>query len=435
MGNILDDPGQNPDQNTGKATGQSIEQNIEQNFEQNIEQSNERNIGQSIEQDIEQSLEKKREDLEKIREMNGRVRSALGAKEILPALHFHFISEFADQLKKDIEIKQQEEAFSLWTKGAPAVMKLIEYVTTVTEEGNPDYIKPSDRIAVFDLDGTLFCETDPTYFDYCLLHYRVCEDPDYRDKASDFEKEVARKIEDSVRTGNASTGLDVENGKAISSAFAGFSVEEFAKYVRKVRELPARGYDGMTVGEAFYKPMLQITSYLKAHQFRIYICSGTDRMVVRGIVEGEVDVMPSEVLGTDEVLVAQSQGNRDGMDYAFGDTDKLVLGGKLLVKNLKMNKVSVIAREIGQQPVLCFGNSMGDASMAHYVTSDNPHISRVFMVCCDDLVRENGNMEKAQNMYDMCNEKGWIPISMRNDWLTIYGSGVTKKQNGMENID
>ncbi len=371
-------------------------------------------------------------ELEKLDEIKGRTMKALGAKEVLQDLHLHFLREFEDQLEQQLRTARDREqlagAFSLWREGAPAVKVLKEYVEAVTGKESGDYIEPVNRIAVFDLDGTLFCETDPTYFDYCLLHYRVCEDPEYREKASDFEREVAKKIEDSVRNGVSSSGLDVENGKAISSAFAGFSIEEFADYVHKVRQQPAKGYDGMTIGEAFYKPMLQVISYLKSNEFRVFICSGTDRMVVRGIVDGEVDVMPSQVLGTDEVLAAQDQGEKDAMEYAFSDSDKLVLGGKLLVKNLKMNKVSAIAREIGQKPVLCFGNSPGDASMANYVTSDNKYLTHVFMVCCDDLVRENGNAQKAREMLDMCGENGWTPISMKNDWLTIYGEGVTKKQ-------
>ncbi len=383
-------------------------------------------IEKKIEDNLEQNIERRREEIGRLKK---RTRTSLRAKEVLPALHYDFFSEIERRLAKELMLDSKEsEDFSLWTKGAPAVKELIEYMAAITEEDGEDYIEPLGRVAVFDLDGTLFCETDPTYFDYCLLHYRVCEDPDYKDRASDFEKEVAKKIEDTVTKGIASTGLDVENGQAISSAFAGFSVEEFADYVRKVRQQPAKGYNGMTIGEAFYKPMLQIISYLKANQFRVYICSGTDRMVVRGIVEGELDVMPSEVLGTDEVLVAQDQGNQDATDYAFQGTDKLILGGKLLVKNLKMNKVSLIAREIGQKPVLCFGNSPGDSSMANYITTDNTRKTHVFMVCCDDLVRERGNLKKAKEMEDMCSENGWTPISMKNDWLTIYGDGVTRKQ-------
>ena len=27
----------------------------------------------------------------------------------------------------------------------------------------------------------------------------------------------------------------------------------------------------------------------------------------------------------------------------------------------------------------------------------------------------------------LCEEFDWVPISMKNDWKTIYGDGVTKK--------
>ena len=47
------------------------------------------------------------------------------------------------------------------------------------------------------------------------------------------------------------------------------------------------------------------------------------------------------------------------------------------------------------------------------------------MLCCDDLERENGNMKKANDMYALCATYGWIPVSMKLDWKTIYGDGVT----------
>ena len=29
-------------------------------------------------------------------------------------------------------------------------------------------------------------------------------------------------------------------------------------------------------------------------------------------------------------------------------------------------------------------------------------------------------------MLNKCNDEGWIPVSMKNDWKTIYGDGVTR---------
>ena len=114
---------------------------------------------------------------------------------------------------------------SLWTEGALAKDALTAYMDMITSQG-VGYIPPEDRIAVFDLDGTLFCETDPVYFDYSLLLYRVTQDPDYVDKASDFERETARKIQDMILTGKSAKGLEVDHGRSVASAFAGMTVPE-----------------------------------------------------------------------------------------------------------------------------------------------------------------------------------------------------------------
>ena len=320
-----------------------------------------------------------------------------------------------------------QEMLSLWTEGARAKEELIAYIDAITDESSADFIPVEDRIAVFDLDGTLFCETDPNYFDYTLLLYRVTEDPEYKDKASDFEKEVAAKIQTLNETGEAAKGLEVDHGRAVASSFAGMTFDEFYAYVDEFKKMPMPSYEGMTRGEGFYKPMLQVIDYLQAADFKVYIVSGTDRFIVRGICSGTLDLPASQIIGSDETIVTKNQGDTAGLDYVYTDEDELILGGDFLIKNLKMNKVTVIMQEIGQQPVLSFGNSTGDASMAEYVTSNNKYKSLAFMLCCDDTERENGNEAKALKMYDLCEEFDWVPVSMKNDWTTIYGDGVTKK--------
>ena len=334
----------------------------------------------------------------------------------------------AGQHEPPAPAKSVEEAFSLWTADAASRKALVDYMDAITKEGGADFIPVEDRIAVFDLDGTLFCETDPNYFDYTLLVHRVLEDPDYKDKASDFERETANKIVEQNKTGAKFDGLEVDHGKAIASSFSGMTMEEFDAYIQEFKKLPMPSYEGMTRGEGWYRPMLQLVEYLQANDFTVYVVSGTDRFIVRGIVHNSpLNVPPRQIIGSDETIVANDQGDADGLDYVYDDNDELVLGGDFLIKNLKMNKVAVIMQEIGQQPVLSFGNSTGDSSMAEYVTSNNPYKSLAFMLCCDDTERENGNEEKAQKMFDLCKEFDWVPVSMKNDWNTIYGDGVTKK--------
>ena len=319
----------------------------------------------------------------------------------------------------------EADALSLWTETAPLKSELTAYVKAVTDKNSADFIPVENRIAVFDMDGTLCCETDPGYFDHKLLYHRVMENPDYKDKASNEEKATAEEIKTYFDTGKYPEGLDVKHGKAVATAFKGMTVDEFDAYVKAYRDTAMDSYTNMTNGQAFYKPMLQVVDYLNANDFTVYIVSGTDRLITRGLAEGTVNVPLRQMIGSDESLVASNQGDKDGLDYTFSKDDKLITGGEFLVKNLKMNKVSVIEQEIGEQPVLCFGNSSGDAAMANFTINNNKYKAAAFMLCCDDTERENGNIEKADKMRTSCEENGYTAVSMKNDWTTIYGDGVT----------
>ena len=326
--------------------------------------------------------------------------------------------------------KTGEEILTYWEADSDTKGKLISYIEDVTDTKSKDYIPVESRIAVFDFDGTLFCETDPNYFDYTMLVYRVLEDPDYKDKASDFEISVANKIVDHNTTGKSYPELPVEHGQAVASAFKGMTLAELDSYIQEFKKQPMPSYDGMLRGDGWYLPMKQVISYLQEYDFTVYIVSGTDRFLVRSIVNGsDVELPNKQIIGSDENVVATGQGDTDGLDYTFKDTDKVITGGEFIIKNLKMNKVSVIVQEIGEQPVLSFGNTTGDAAMAMYTITNNQYKSMAFMLCCDDIERENGNIEKANKMYDLCEQYGWIPVSMKNDWTTIYGDDVTYKGN------
>lgn len=354
---------------------------------------------------------------------------SVNAQKLMSELGVVHINRYMDNKWKQKKQQTQWAPLSLWREDADSLKEIVSYVRRVTDKNSGDYIPPRDRIVVSDLDGTLFCETDPTYFDFRLFCHRVLEDPDYKDRATEQDLRLVRGVEDLIKTGILPPNFEVAIGNGIAQAFSGMTVEEFENYVRNFGNLPCRSYEGMTQGEAFYKPMLQLLDYLQENEFVVFICSGSDREVVRSLVNDGMNIPPRQVLATGEVIVASGQGDTDGTEYVYSEKDELVLGGKIQGKNLRMNKVSQIAQEIGQKPVLCFGNSSGDFSMANYVTDSNKYISRVFMLCCDDLERENGNLKKAAEMEEKCRENGWIPISMKNDWKTIYGEGVTKKQS------
>ena len=319
-----------------------------------------------------------------------------------------------------------EDPLSLWADGT-AKSALKEYVEAVTDPDNPDFIPVEDRIVVSDMDGTIYCETDPVYFDHLIYNYRVLEDPDYKDKASDYEKEVAARVQEFIDTGVQPADLDNAMGAAMASAFSGMTVKEFCAYVKEYKQRPMVSYEGMTMGTAFYLPMIQMFKYLQANGFTCYIVSGCERYIIRGLFEdGMMDFIPnSQIIGSDLLTKASNQGDTDPLEYKFTGEDELIMGGEFILKNGQMNKVSAIDREIGKQPVLSFGNSSGDTSMANYVICNNRYRALAFMNCCDDTERENGDEVKAEKMYKLCEEYGWIPVSMKNDWVTIYGDSVT----------
>src|SRR5262245_36426597 len=58
-----------------------------------------------------------------------------------------------------------------WNDG-PARSALTAFVTKVTTAGSPDFVAPADRIAVFDNDGTLWCE-QPIYIQFQFALDRV----------------------------------------------------------------------------------------------------------------------------------------------------------------------------------------------------------------------------------------------------------------------
>lgn len=316
----------------------------------------------------------------------------------------------------------KKENLSSWTAQAPAKQALINYVGAVTNPKSPDFIPVENRVAVFDLDGTLILETDPTYFDWLLFEHRVLDDTTY--KATPEQIAAAR----ASREKGIFPELSADRERMVSEAYKGLTIEEFYNFVRSFMQEDQPGFTNMKRGEIFYRPMVEVVEYLLANDFTVYISSGTDRLTVRPLVEVNLPQIPAkQIIGSDSTIIARSQADTDGLAYTFQQGDELVLGGKNLVKNLQMNKVSEIVREIGVQPVLAFGNSSSDASMLNYTISGNKYKALAFMISCDDVEREYGNMKKAEKMRADSKKYGWISISMRDDWKTIYGPNIERR--------
>ena len=323
-----------------------------------------------------------------------------------------------------------EALLSSWTEKAPAKAALLEYVKDITDEKSGKYIPPEDRIAVFDLDGTLMCETYPRCFEYMVFVDYALNNPGYT--PDEAVRTVAQEIID-TKWQEKPSGISTRQAAAAAIAYAGMTPAELEAYAKKFMDSDAEGFIGLKRGEAFYKPMTEIVELLRANDFTIYIVTATERNIVRAVVRDTLDIGPAYVIGTEYGYTATGQGDVEDGDYTFQLTDQVVFDGSYYGENAKMCKVDAIVREIGQKPVLAFGNSSGDTAMCAYVLADNPYPALSFMVIADDEAREWGDAEGASAKTDSYTKLGIGIISMRDDFATIYGESVQKDTSATGN--
>ncbi len=321
-----------------------------------------------------------------------------------------------------------------------ALKALKAYVEDVTDLHSQNYIPEADRIATFDMDGTFVGELYPSYFEYNMLEYRVLEDPTYKDLAPIDVVETAMDIRNFVRNGvplpryDEEYGFDIKHALAAAKAYSGMTIKQFDDYVKDYAKTAANGFTGMTYGESFYKPMLEVFDYLQANKFTYYVVSGSDRFICRALVDS-LKIPANRVIGMDVELKASEQGDKDGVNYTMSPEESLVRTDKLLIKNLKTNKVKQIAQEIGKVPVLSFGNSGGDSAMHNYALSNKTYKSAAFMLVADDDARDHAKKhgeddtafhERVEGLNNDWKKAGYNVISMKDDFKTIYGEGVVK---------
>ncbi|MBP5781095.1 MAG: DUF3089 domain-containing protein [Clostridia bacterium] len=180
----------------------------------------------------------------------------------------------------------------------------------------------------------------------------------------------------------------------------------------------------------FYLPMVELVKYLYENGFELWVISGTERTTTRAIVANSPIkdyVEPEHVIGTDfEVKQKGYENEPSNMNFKYENGDELVLTGGFIQKNLNGNKSIWIEQEIGKRPVLAFGNSGSDTSMMNYAIDErNPYLAQAYMIVADDSEREWGTQNWEAKSADYI-AKGFIPISMKNDFARIYPDGITK---------
>ena len=309
-----------------------------------------------------------------------------------------------------------------WAAESAVAQSLRDYVAKVTDPNDKaSFIPAEDRIAVFDMDGTLTCETYYTYYD-TMMFIEFCLN-DHPERVSDELKQVAVSIKPGYTA-------DESLARNFAKAYAGMTMEEFYDYAVEFGQKNTESFNNMRYIDNCYLPMAELVRYLYENDFTIYVISGTERTTTRAIVANSPIrdyVDPAHVIGTDfEVKQPGHETESSNMDFKYENGDELVLTGGFIQKNLNANKSIYIEREIGQRPVLAFGNSGSDTSMMNYtIDSRNPYPAQAYMVVADDSVREWGKQDWVTKSAEYA-AMGYIPVSMQNDFAQIYAEGITR---------
>ena len=161
------------------------------------------------------------------------------AKKEDPAAAKTPVEETATAKTPAEETATAAEKIEYWTADSPAMASIIEAVDNYTDPDSENYLEPEERIALFDMDGTLIGELFPTYFDQCLLMYRVLHDDSFdSSQVSAEDREYLQALETALLNGEEEPDYPKSSAQIAAEAFKGFTVEEYRAYVRSFMDQP-----------------------------------------------------------------------------------------------------------------------------------------------------------------------------------------------------
>ena len=305
----------------------------------------------------------------------------------------------------------QADPLPSWNDTAPK-KAIIAFVKKVTEEGSPDFVRPEERIAAFDNDGTLWAE-QPIYFQFQFALDRVKalapQHPEWKTK-----EPFASVLKGDVK--GALAGGEKGILEIVAVTHTGMTTDEFEKIVTDWIATAKHPKTGRLLTEMVYQPMLELLAYFRANGFKTFIVSGGGVEFMRPWVEKVYGIPPEQVVGSSGKLKFQM---RDGKPV-------LVKLPEINLINDKEGKPIGIQTYIGRRPIAAFGNSDGDLQMLRWTDAGSRARFCAYIHHTDaerewayDRKSDIGTLDKG---LDEANAKGWTIVSMKEDWKTIFPS-------------
>ena len=274
-------------------------------------------------------------------------------------------------------------------------------------------VAPSDRLACFDNDGTLWCER-PSYvqLDFFIdaLRGRVADAPAQADRP-----EFAALLSGDQRA-VGEIGLE-RIAMALTGLFEGLRPEEFTAAVREFMARGRHGVNGRLHRTNLYRPMLELVAELRLRDVTVALVTGGGTEFVRAVSRELYGVPPELVVGT----LIENTFERDGRDRpGLRRTGRL--GG---APNEGTVKVANIQSQLGRRPLLAAGNSGGDREMLEWVRA-GAGPSLALLVDHDDADREFAYVSTAETFAEpepitaVAERLGWTLVSMARDWEHVF---------------
>lgn len=155
---------------------------------------------------------------------------------------------------------KNETKFKFWNLEANSIKFLENFINNITNENSKNYIPKSDRIAIFDFDGTIYGELAPIYTEWWMFKYRVLEDKNFKGDQKIID--IANKIKKAGEEREIPENLEVLHAYQNPRAYEGMTLKEFEDYTKNFISNNALGFIGMSYKEAFYWPMVELIQYL-----------------------------------------------------------------------------------------------------------------------------------------------------------------------------
>jgi phosphoglycolate phosphatase-like HAD superfamily hydrolase len=308
------------------------------------------------------------------------------------------------------------EVLAGWKEGATK-SAIVDFVARVTRNGSADFVPAERRIAVFDNDGTLWCEKPmPIQFGFLMMKLaeQARKDPSLAQKQP--WKAIVEK--DHKWLGGVITkhyGGDDSDLKLMAGgllgAYASESVESFAAKAGEFLRTAKNDALKRPYLQTTYAPMRELLDYLASHGFTNYIVSGGGRDFMRPVTQELYGIPPERVVGTTVELEYREENGKPMVYHT----------PKLEVFDDGPTKVVRIWSRIGARPIFAAGNSNGDIEMLRFAAQAAPK-GMALLLDHDDNEREIAYTAGAEKALAQAKAEHWRVASVRNDWARVFNA-------------